>query len=67
MSRLDQILMLAAGILLLIVNWLAFHDLRETYTVRDWLMLFASILVIVQFVRVFWNGKARRHQAGALE
>jgi hypothetical protein len=23
--------------------------------VRDWLMLFASILVVIEFARVFWN------------
>jgi hypothetical protein len=51
----DNILMLAASILLLFVNWLAFHDFREPHTVRDWLMLIASALVIVQFSRIFWS------------
>jgi hypothetical protein len=49
--------MIAASFLLLMVNWLAFHDLREAHTVRDWLMLCASILVVIQFTRVFWNSK----------
>jgi hypothetical protein len=37
------------------LNWLAFHDLRETHTVRDWLTLLASIAVFIHFARVFWN------------
>lgn len=49
----DNLLMLAAGILLLAVNWLAFQDFREAHTVRDWLTLIASLLVIVQFAIVF--------------
>jgi hypothetical protein len=51
----DNVLMLAASILLLFVNWLAFHDIREPHTVRDWLMLIASALVIIQFARIFWS------------
>jgi hypothetical protein len=53
MLNADNLLMLVASILLLAVNWLAFHDFREAHTVRDWLMLIASLLVIVQFARVF--------------
>jgi hypothetical protein len=60
MWNIDNVLMVAASILLLMVNWLAFHDLREAHSVRDWLMLLASILVVVQFARVFWSGKMRR-------
>jgi len=55
MLNTDNLLMIAASILLLAVNWLAFHDFRETHTVRDWLMLIASVLVIVQFARIFWE------------
>jgi len=55
MLNLDNLLIIAASILLLFVNWLAFHDFRETHSVRDWLMLFASILVFLQFAREFWN------------
>jgi len=47
--------MVAASLLLLAVNWFAFHDFREAHTVRDWLMLFASILVFIQFGREFWK------------
>lgn len=51
----EIMLMAAAVVVLLAVDWLAFHDFRETHTVRDWLTLFASILVFVQFARVFWQ------------
>ena len=51
----DSLLMLAASLLLLVVNWLAFHDFGEVHTTRDWLMLLASVLVFIQFARVFWN------------
>ena len=34
---------------LLIVNFLTFHDLFEQHTMRDWLTLFASILVAIYF------------------
>jgi len=51
----DNFLMVAASLLLLAVNWFAFHDFREAHTVRDWLMLFASILVFIQFGREFWK------------
>jgi hypothetical protein len=47
--------MLAAGLLLVFVNFLAFHDFREPHSVRDWLMLIASALLIVQFARIFWS------------
>jgi hypothetical protein len=51
----DHLLMIAASLLLLVVNWLAFHDFREVHTMRDWLMLVASALVLIQFAREFWN------------
>ena len=50
----DNLLIITASLLLLFVNWLAFHDIREAHTVRDWLMLLASILVFFQFAREFW-------------
>jgi hypothetical protein len=55
MLNTDNLLVLVASLLLLFVNWLAFHDIRETHTVRDWLMLIASILVFIKFAREFWN------------
>ena len=60
MLNTDNLLMLAAGFLLLIVNWLAFHDFREAHTMRDWLMLIASVLVFFQFARTFWNRNFRQ-------
>ena len=42
------ILSLAAAVVLLVLaDALAFHDLFEPHTVRDWLMLVASGLAIV--------------------
>jgi len=55
MTKIDWVLMLVASVLLLAVNWLAFHDWREVHTVRDWLMLVASLLVFLQVVRAFWQ------------
>lgn len=40
----------AAVILLLLADVLAFHDLFEPHTVRDWLMLAGSALVVVGLV-----------------
>jgi drug/metabolite transporter (DMT)-like permease len=48
----SPILWLAAGvILLLLADALAFHDLFEPHTVRDWLMLLASGLVVIGLTR----------------
>jgi hypothetical protein len=55
MLTIDNLLMLTASLLLLFVNWLAFHDFHETHTVRDWLMLIASVLVLLKFAREFWK------------
>ncbi|CAN5639981.1 hypothetical protein BH10CHL1_BH10CHL1_10210 [soil metagenome] len=55
MLKTDYLLMLAASLLLLAVNWLAFHDFREAHTIRDWLMLCASVLVFTQFARAYWK------------
>ena len=54
MAKTDLVLMIAASLLLLAGNWLAFHDWREAHTVRDWLMLVASLLVFLQVARAFW-------------
>ena len=53
--NLDNLLVLMTSLLLLFVNWLAFHDFREAHTVREWLMLLASVLVFLKFVKEFWN------------
>jgi hypothetical protein len=42
----------AAAVLLLAVDWFAFHDIREPHTFRDYLTLVASMLV---FLRVGWE------------
>lgn len=60
MPTLDGLVMVVATILLLAVDWLAFHDFREPHTVRDWLMLLASLLVLIHFGRVLWKGMQRR-------
>jgi hypothetical protein len=59
MSRADRVLIIAASILILFVDWLAFHDVVEVHTVRDWLMLLASALVLTEFARLLW--RSRRH------
>ena len=64
MLKTDTLLMVVATLLLLAVNWLAFHDFREAHTVRDWLMLLASVLVFIQFARVFWKQNFGHHLAG---
>lgn len=51
----DTVLIIAASLLLLAVDWLAFHDLSEPHTFRDWLMLLASALVFVEFGREVWK------------
>ena len=53
--NLNNLFMLITSLLLLFVNWLAFHDMREAHTVRDWLMLVASVIVLLKFAREFWN------------
>jgi DNA-binding CsgD family transcriptional regulator len=53
--NLNNLLLGMASLLLLCVNWLAFHDFWEVHTVRDWLMLIASTLVFLKFVKELWN------------
>jgi hypothetical protein len=65
MLKIDTLLMIVAAILLLAVNWLAFHDYLEPHTVRDWLMLLASGLVWVQFARVLWQQNVRRQRVNS--
>jgi hypothetical protein len=40
----------AAVVLLLLADVLAFHDLFEPHTVRDWMMLAASVLATAALV-----------------
>jgi hypothetical protein len=39
----------AAAVLLLAVDWFAFHDIFEPHTFRDYLTLAASLLVFFRF------------------
>ena len=39
----------AAAVLLLAVDWFAFHDIGEPHTFRDYLTLVASLLVFFRF------------------
>jgi hypothetical protein len=59
MLTVDNLIMVVASLLLLFVNWLAFHDFLEPHTVRDWLMLVASALVFLHFGRAVWKGRTR--------
>ena len=45
--RWSMVSLAAAVILLLLADFLAFHDLFESHTVRDWLVLAASALAVV--------------------
>ena len=62
MSKTDAVLMTVASLLLLFVDWLAFHDFREAHTGRDWLTLLASILVMIQFLKTVRSGMPRRRK-----
>jgi len=53
--NLNNLLVITTSLLLLFVDWLAFHDFREAHTVRDWLMLIASVLILLKFVKELWN------------
>ena len=45
--RWSMVSLAAAVALLLVADFLAFHDLFEPHTVRDWLVLVASGLAVV--------------------
>lgn len=47
--KLPTLALLGAVILLLLADALAFHDLFEPHTVRDWLMLAGSVLAVLGF------------------
>jgi hypothetical protein len=50
--RWDVMLLAATVVLLLAADLLAFHDLFEPHTIRDWLVLSATAIVLVYGVRV---------------
>ena len=45
----------AAVVLLMLADFLAFHDVLEPHTVRDWLMLAASALAVLALAGVSGN------------
>ena len=59
MASVDRVLIIVASLLILLVDWLAFHDVFEVHTVRDCLMLLASALVLAEFARLL--RRSRRH------
>ena len=54
----SMVALVAAVVLLLLADALAFHDLFEPHTARDWLMLAASVLALAALV----GGSAREHR-----
>lgn len=65
MARSVRILLGLASFVLVAVVWLAFHDLGEPHTVRDWLTLVAAILVWVSTALAFWPVGTSAHAMGA--
>jgi hypothetical protein len=55
----------AATVLLLAVDWFAFHDIREPHTFRDYLTLVASMLVFFRFGWELMDGGKVRVTAGS--
>lgn len=62
MLNADNLILFMATLLLIFVDWLAFHDFLEPHTARDWLMLAASFLVFIQFAREAWKAIGRKSQ-----
>lgn len=58
--RWSMVSLAAAVVLLLLADLLAFHDLFEPHTVRDWLMLAATALAVVGLAGAW----ARLHASG---
>lgn len=48
-----RLLVATLVLVLVVVDWLTFHDLFEPHTVRDYLTLAASILVFVHIAMGF--------------
>ena len=60
MMRWPMLSLGAAVVLLVLTDLLAFHDLFEPHTVRDWLMLAASVLAAVGFAGHWLTGRSGR-------
>jgi hypothetical protein len=46
----SMVALAAAAVLLVLADILAFHDVFEPHTVRDWMMLMGSILVVAALI-----------------
>lgn len=57
--KMNKVLAIIIVFFLLVVDWLAFHDIFEPHTLRDWLTLVSSILVFFYIAVSF----SRRTQA----
>lgn len=57
--KMNKVLAIIIVFSLLVVDWLAFHDIFEPHTLRDWLTLVSSILVFFYIAVSF----SRRTQA----
>ncbi|HZQ30007.1 MAG TPA: hypothetical protein VFA93_02940 [Patescibacteria group bacterium] len=49
--QVNKILGVVIVLLLVVVNWLSFHDIFEQHTLREWLTLLASILIFFYFIK----------------
>ena len=56
MMRWSMLALGATVVLLLLADFLAFHDLFEPHTCTEWLVLAASILAMVAFAGVSMAG-----------
>jgi hypothetical protein len=54
----------AAVVFLMLADFLAFHDLLEPHTVRDWLVLAASALAVVGLVGASGNLNRQDRRTG---
>lgn len=45
-----KVLMITLVFVMLIVDFLAFHDIFEPHTVRDWLTLTMSVLIMLYLI-----------------
>ena len=59
--RAVKIILIVSSIFLLVaVDWLAFHDIREPPTLRDGLMLLASLFVCLYFAIDIWTALRKK-------
>ena len=49
--KIKTTLMWSIVLLLLFVDWITFHDIFESHTIRDWLTLLTSVLVFLYFLK----------------